>query len=138
MAKVQRSRWAIKRPNSQSLALVTRGEGCTVLITPPGLVLSDSTELENATAINQEKELQAKFRQVYNIAYAPGKSLLTTAFMLWMSGTSIQIFSIYMTGSGKYTQDTHTDLQTHSYTNCKAAEVQELDHRLLYFAFRHA
>ncbi|RYH07628.1 ER membrane protein complex subunit 4 [archaeon] len=33
-----------------------------------------------------------------NIAMGPGKNLLTTAFMLWMSGSSIQIFSIMMTG----------------------------------------
>jgi hypothetical protein len=33
-----------------------------------------------------------------SIAYAPGKGILTTAFMLWMSGSSIQIFSIMATG----------------------------------------
>jgi len=32
------------------------------------------------------------------IATSPGKNLLTTGFMLWMSGSSIQIFSIMMTG----------------------------------------
>jgi ER membrane protein complex subunit 4 len=32
------------------------------------------------------------------IAYSPGKSLLSTMFMLWMAGSSIQIFSIMMTG----------------------------------------
>ena len=32
------------------------------------------------------------------MAYSPGKNLLTTAFMLWMSGSSVQIFSIMMTG----------------------------------------
>ena len=32
------------------------------------------------------------------LAYSPAKSLLTTAFMLWMSGTTIQIFSMMTTG----------------------------------------
>ena len=32
------------------------------------------------------------------LAWSPGKSLLTTAFMLYMSGTSIQLFSIMTTG----------------------------------------
>jgi hypothetical protein len=32
------------------------------------------------------------------IAWSPGKNLLTTAFMLYMSGTSIQLFSIMTTG----------------------------------------
>ncbi len=45
-----------------------------------------------------EMQLAAKQRQVMNIAYGPGKNLLTTGFMLWMSGSSIQIFSIMMTG----------------------------------------
>lgn len=48
--------------------------------------------------MTQDKLVQAKQRQVMNIAYGPGKGLLTTAFMLWMSGSSIQIFSIMMTG----------------------------------------
>ena len=42
--------------------------------------------------------LAAVQRQVLAIAYSPGKALFTTAFMLWMSGNSIQIFSIMMTG----------------------------------------
>lgn len=45
-----------------------------------------------------DAQLAAKQRQVMGIAYGPGKSLLTTAFMLWMSGSSVQIFSIMMTG----------------------------------------
>lgn len=45
-----------------------------------------------------ELQLAAKQRQLMSIAYGPGKSLLTTAFMLWMSGSSVQIFSIMMTG----------------------------------------
>lgn len=48
--------------------------------------------------MSQELQLAAKQRQLMAIAYSPGKSLLTTAFMLWMSGSSVQIFSIMMTG----------------------------------------
>ena len=49
-------------------------------------------------AIDANKELAAKQRQVMNIAYGPGKGIFTTAFMLYMSGSSIQIFSIMATG----------------------------------------
>lgn len=35
--------------------------------------------------------------QVMCIAYGPGKNMLCTVFMLWMSGSSIQIFSLIMT-----------------------------------------
>ena len=48
--------------------------------------------------VSAEQMLQAKQRQVNAIAYSPGKNLFTTGLMLWMSGTSIQIFSIMMTG----------------------------------------
>jgi hypothetical protein len=48
--------------------------------------------------MSTEMQLAAKQRQVTALSYSPGKSLFTTAFMLWMSGTSIQIFSIMMTG----------------------------------------
>jgi ER membrane protein complex subunit 4 len=37
------------------------------------------------------------------LAWSPGKSLLTTAFMLYMSGTSIQLFSIMTTGMALFT-----------------------------------
>jgi hypothetical protein len=48
--------------------------------------------------VSAELQLQGKQKQVMSIAYGPGKQLLSTAFMLWMSGSSIQIFSIMMTG----------------------------------------
>ncbi len=48
--------------------------------------------------MSAEMQLAARQRQVQALSYSPGQSLLTTAFMLWMSGTSIQIFSIMMTG----------------------------------------
>lgn len=48
--------------------------------------------------MSAEMLLEAKQRQAFNIAYGPAKGLLSTGFMLWMSGSSIQIFSIMMTG----------------------------------------
>ena len=45
-----------------------------------------------------EAQTAAKQRQIMALAWSPGKSLLTTAFMLYMSGTSIQLFSIMTTG----------------------------------------
>ena len=38
-----------------------------------------------------ELQIAAKQRQVMAIAYGPGKGLLSTAFMLWMSGNGIQV-----------------------------------------------
>ena len=53
---------------------------------------------ELAVAISGDKEIAAKQRQVMAIAYGPGKGILSTGFMLWMSGSGIQIFSLMMTG----------------------------------------
>ena len=53
---------------------------------------------EASMTMSVELQLAAKQRQVSAIAWGPGKNLLSTAFMLWMSGNSIQIFSIMMLG----------------------------------------
>ncbi|KAJ1424391.1 hypothetical protein B484DRAFT_451534 [Ochromonadaceae sp. CCMP2298] len=88
-------RWKIdmNRPKSQSLVL--RGD-------VPGPISLDSNfnlEVDEASmTMSTEMQLAAKSRQLSALSYSPGKSLLTTAFMLYMSGTSIQIFSIMMTG----------------------------------------
>mmetsp|Transcript_4771 Transcript_4771/g.5517 ORF Transcript_4771/g.5517 Transcript_4771/m.5517 type:complete len:165 (-) Transcript_4771:1022-1516(-) len=50
---------------------------------------------ENMLSLNQEG---ARKNQLQNVARAPGKQLLMTGFMLWMSGSSMNIFSIMMTG----------------------------------------
>ena len=42
--------------------------------------------------------LQAKQQQVMGLAFSPGKGIFSTAFMLWMSGSSIQIFSLLTLG----------------------------------------
>lgn len=39
--------------------------------------------------------LEAKQRQVMAIAYSPGKNLLSTAFMLWMSGENLRMLFIH-------------------------------------------
>jgi hypothetical protein len=49
-----------------------------------------------------ELQLAAKNRQVMAIAYSPGKSLFSTAFMLWMSGSGVHIFNIMVTGMFKF------------------------------------
>lgn len=77
-----------------ALDLTTQPPFNTILKTqkPP------SAEQGAVAQASAEQLLQVKQRQVNAIAYSPGKNLFTTAFMLWMSGSSIQIFSIMMTG----------------------------------------
>lgn len=53
---------------------------------------------DSSVNLSVEESLKAKEKQVMAMAAAPLKNVLSTAFMLWMSGSSIQIFSIMMTG----------------------------------------
>ena len=63
---------------------------------------SDSSSSSSSSASSSPAVLSKTADLVYasamNTATAPGKQLLMTAFMLWMSGNSLQIFSIMMLG----------------------------------------
>ena len=76
------------------------GASTSSLPQPPGMsmkVVAD-TELDNVNLeLLAEKESAAKQQVVNQLAYSPGKALFQTALMLWFSGSSIQIFSIYST-----------------------------------------
>jgi len=51
------------------------------------------------TTVMNENNIQAQVsRQVTSLAWSPAKSIFTTGLMLYMTGNSIQIFSIYSTG----------------------------------------
>jgi len=70
-----------------------------IIPNPLGFETNLNLEVDEASmTMSTEMQIAAKNRQVMAISYGPGKSLFTTAFMLWMSGSSIQIFSIMMTG----------------------------------------
>ena len=43
------------------------------------------------------KTIQLKEKRAMQIAQAPGKNIFMTAFMMYMSGSSVQIFSIMIT-----------------------------------------
>uniref|UniRef100_A0A7S2RR43 ER membrane protein complex subunit 4 n=1 Tax=Mucochytrium quahogii TaxID=96639 RepID=A0A7S2RR43_9STRA len=45
-----------------------------------------------------EKSLVIKKKKMMALGQSPGKQLMMTGFMLWMSGAGINIFSIMMTG----------------------------------------
>jgi ER membrane protein complex subunit 4 len=76
------------------------GKTSASLPSPPGLMMKvvADTELDSVNLeLLAEKENAVKQQQAMKMAYAPGTALFQTALMLWMSGSSIQIFSIYST-----------------------------------------
>jgi len=52
---------------------------------------------ERALSAQEDRE-KLKVKKAWDIALAPAKSIPMNAFMLWMSGGGVQIFSIMITG----------------------------------------
>ena len=50
-------------------------------------------------SFTQEKRVAIRQKDAQSMAFSPAKNIFTTGLMLWMSGSSIQIFSIYATGN---------------------------------------
>ena len=67
---------------------------------PPGFAPT-SSEGEKGNGSKSGKggaSMKLKQRRAMQIAYSPGKSIPMTAFMMWMSGSNVNIFSMMMTG----------------------------------------
>jgi len=64
---------------------------------PAGFITGDFTvEERDSRATNRETKAELIYKSAMAVATAPGKQLFMTCFMLYMSGSSLQIFSIMM------------------------------------------
>lgn len=88
----------IPAPSSSSSSSSSTSTSTAVDLRPFGFGGDISTNGADEKTVSAEQEASAKTKQAMMMAYSPGKSILTTAFMLYMSGTSIQIFSMMSTG----------------------------------------
>ncbi|CCI40495.1 hypothetical protein ABG067_000734 [Albugo candida] len=72
----------------------------TTDLEPIGYTKGIKSEKVTATTIAKAADsmCELKKKRASEIGMAPFKSLLQTAFMMWMSGSSINIFSIMVTG----------------------------------------
>ena len=72
---------------------------CSNFVAPPGFQKESALENSKSTDLDKKakRQLAMRSQRMYMIANAPGKQILMTGFMLYMSGTSINIFSIMMT-----------------------------------------
>lgn len=67
---------------------------------PPGYAVVSSKKAAQKVVTGpspQEQEL-LKVKKAWDVALAPAKSIPMNAFMLWMSGNGVQIFSVMITG----------------------------------------
>ena len=69
---------------------------------PSGYLTGDYDTQPTPSTSNLAKTADLVYQSAMNTALAPGKQLLMTAFMLWMSGNTLQIFSIMMLGMALY------------------------------------
>ncbi|KAF9918364.1 hypothetical protein BX616_009157 [Lobosporangium transversale] len=71
----------------------------TSIADPPGYIGSKDVASRGHKAAKRSEMDQEllKVKKAWDVALAPGKSLPMQAFMLWMSGNSVQIFSVAIT-----------------------------------------
>ena len=112
---IARRRWNLDSSSSSSLSSSSSSAltassllASKDLTFPSGFLSGDysadaaSGSSSAAAAANVEKTAALVYQSAMSTALAPGKQLLMTAFMLWMSGNSLQIFSIMMLGMALY------------------------------------
>jgi hypothetical protein len=104
-----RGRWGVDLLSDRpSIGLLT-GSGVTSSdVIPAGYSnghVAEGRELDERMKSADEKNKQHDllYKSAMALATAPGKQLMMTAFMLWMSGNSLQIFSIMMLGMALWT-----------------------------------
>lgn len=72
------------------------------IVKPLGMNNAALTEVQSQGTEDQAKKLAnmkaLKQKQAMTMATAPGSNLLMTGFMLWMSGNTINLFSMMFTG----------------------------------------
>ncbi|KAG9303724.1 hypothetical protein G9A89_018621 [Geosiphon pyriformis] len=91
----------------------SRNRGQLVLVDPPGFVASSNTsssrnnprrreinsqQTQQASATIEQDQETLKVKKAWDAALSPGKNIPMNAFMLWMSGNGVQIFSVMITG----------------------------------------
>ncbi|CAG8592237.1 1722_t:CDS:2 [Paraglomus occultum] len=82
----------------------SRGRSQVAVQDPPGFALSSSQThtkgnlkgKKDAPPTTDQETLKVK--KAWEAAFSPGKSIPMNAFMLWMSGSGVTIFSVMITG----------------------------------------
>eukprot|EP00276_Gloeochaete_wittrockiana_P015172 CAMPEP_0184344094 /NCGR_PEP_ID=MMETSP1089-20130417/12605_1 /TAXON_ID=38269 ORGANISM="Gloeochaete wittrockiana, Strain SAG46.84" /NCGR_SAMPLE_ID=MMETSP1089 /ASSEMBLY_ACC=CAM_ASM_000445 /LENGTH=187 /DNA_ID=CAMNT_0026673747 /DNA_START=31 /DNA_END=594 /DNA_ORIENTATION=- len=102
--EVPRRKWAFElnqRSGTGNLPLETQtssGVKHVNILEPIGYSKNISSEEETRQPSRQISDsLDLKIKKVREVAFSPIKSLVMTGFMLWMSGNSVNLFSLIMT-----------------------------------------
>ncbi|KAI9501048.1 hypothetical protein BX070DRAFT_229322 [Coemansia spiralis] len=97
---------SVAKPNTKVYAdfssLTSKGKHGKSLRDPHGFDLSIASGNIASTSTtqgrNDEADQALRAKKAWEVAMSPGKTIPMQAFMAWMSGTSVSIFSILITG----------------------------------------
>ncbi|KAJ1732164.1 hypothetical protein H4S06_003903 [Coemansia sp. BCRC 34490] len=83
-------------------ALMGKGKQSKSVRDPHGfdaaIASGNVASLSTTQGRNDEADLALRAKKAWEVAMSPGKTLPMQAFMAWMSGTGVSIFSILITG----------------------------------------
>ena len=101
-----RRRWNLDNTSSSTSLLPAAASSSLLshrdISFPSGYLTGDYDTQPTPSTATLQKTADLVHASAMNTALAPGKQLLMTAFMLWMSGNTLQIFSIMMLGMALY------------------------------------
>lgn len=83
-------RWAIDLTD-------TDGRSPQTFPKPPGYMEQTGDEKDDRITKTKVDQAQLKLKKAKELAWSPAKTFMMTAFMLWMSGSGLHIFSIMVT-----------------------------------------
>ncbi|KAH8057967.1 ER membrane protein complex subunit [Aureococcus anophagefferens] len=86
-------------PSRWRVNLSSASEGAKAMPSPLGYVPADAVS-NSETTLNAKQRSKTEMMQkrAMEMGIAPGKNIFMQGFMMWMSGSSINIFSIMITG----------------------------------------
>lgn len=91
LSTIPKRKWKIQLSTGSS-----QYGGTSDALTPLGYVPGNFEHGQSRSGADQEKHKELIMKSAMGVATAPGKQLMMTCFMLWMSGNTLQIFSIMM------------------------------------------
>lgn len=90
-------------PSSRSKSVWNFSDGATTALTVPnntcepfGFIAGNFNAIDEKKKVDKSAQDEKIKASAMAVATAPGKQLLMNCFMMWMSGSSLQIFSIMM------------------------------------------
>ncbi|KAK9149881.1 hypothetical protein Scep_008638 [Stephania cephalantha] len=124
-------RWAIDFNESSSLSLRDIPD-------PPGYARASQDQDDSTVTRKKDAESNWKSEKAWEVAMAPVKNLLMMAFMMWMAGSTVHLFSIGITFSALWQPISALQGVGKVFEPYKDSKVDILTPKLLFIALNMA